>query len=57
MADRITGGHSIHTEVKDIGPHQCHWRVVKCDGTRDVCECSKCGLQSEFACDFDDEYS
>ncbi len=55
--ERVTGGHSIHAEAKDIGPHQCHWRVVKCNKVRDICECSKCGQQSEFACDFDDEYN
>lgn len=54
---RVTGGHSIHEVEKDIGLHDHHWRVVKCNGKRDVCECSKCGRQENFACDFDDEYA
>ena len=54
---RIKPRHSIHDSVKDVGPHQCHWRVIVCGHDRDVCECSKCGRQEEFACDFDDEYS
>jgi hypothetical protein len=57
MSERITGGSSMHAAEKDIGPHLCRWRTVKCDGVRDICECSKCGRQQGFACDFDDEYS
>jgi hypothetical protein len=56
-AERITGGYSIHAAEIDVGPHEHHWRVVKCDGERDVCECSKCGKQANFACNFDDEYA
>jgi hypothetical protein len=56
--ERIAGGHSMHEAEKDIGPHLCHWRVVKCDRSDwDICECSKCGRQERFRCDFDDEYN
>jgi hypothetical protein len=55
--ERISGRYSMHEAEKDIGQHQHHWRVIKCDGSRDVCECSKCGRQESFLCDFDDEYS
>lgn len=44
---RIKPQHSMHGPVKDIGPHECHWRVIVC-GPNDW---------EEFACDFDDEYS
>jgi hypothetical protein len=48
----------MHEAEKDIGPHLCHWRVVKCDRSDwDICECSKCGRQERFRCDFDDEYN
>lgn len=53
--ERVTGGSSIHAAEIDVGPHQHRWRTVKCDGVRDVCECSECGRQEGFACDFDDE--
>ena len=62
MTERIRGRRSIHDEAKDIGPHQHVWRVVECNSVsyisvRYIRECSKCGLQREFACDFDDDYA
>lgn len=56
---RVRAPMSLFSEVVDAGQHSHHWRVIVCDSKteRDVCECSKCGVQREFACDFDEEYS
>lgn len=37
--------------------HYHHWRVIVCVDDRDVCECTLCGKQEEFACNFDDDFS
>lgn len=57
VSGRITGGSSMHDKEIDVGPHTHRWRVVRCDGVRDICECAHCGKQSGFRCDFDEEYS
>lgn len=37
--------------------HQHNWRTIVCVDDRDVCECSACGQQQEFSCNFDEDFS
>ena len=55
--ERVKGKHSLHDAEKDAGPHHCRWRVLFCNNEQDVCECSVCGRQDVFRCDFDEEFA
>ena len=59
MSDRVQNEYTLFTASRaaDMLPCPQHsWRVVLCDNECDVCECSKCGVQRSFKCDFEDEY-
>jgi hypothetical protein len=57
---RVKNKYTMYDKEIDIGPHNHNWRVVDCCHTyddQDICECSKCGKQEVFSCNFDDEYN
>ena len=43
--------------MKPTDVHRHIWRTVVCVDDRDVCECSECGEQQEFRCNFDEDFS
>jgi hypothetical protein len=49
--------HSLHAAETTAPDCRHHWRVIACADDRDLCECSRCGKQGEFACSFDDDYA
>lgn len=58
--ERITKSdseYSLFSEVKNVGPHRHNWRPIVCNSDNDVCECSDCGKQQVFKCNFDDDMS
>lgn len=48
---------SLFEKKEDIGQHRKNWRPIVCDNDHDVCECSDCGEQRVFPCNFDDDMS
>lgn len=56
--ERVQNDHTL--TIFKCKPTECEqhiWRTVVCVSERDICECSICGEQREFACNFDEDMS